>query len=227
MKLAFPMRIIKIITLVMVIIAVGCMVATGWLAYQDTHKMQNWDESSGVVTRLSRASEWFIIKYEYGEEVIEYKSETYYSSSIDIGDIIIIYINPNNPKEVFVANELIFPFITGGIGLIFLITGSIFFLVNFIKDRRNRMCLENGRRVRVKIGRMIKTSSNFGNKTVYRLAVNYKDKEYISQAYYYSDEYFDVCEEHVVDLYLYENKHYIDLESVKSGDIFDDFFQSN
>ena len=45
--------------------------------------------------------------------------------------------------------------------------------------------------------------------------------------YYYSDEYFDVCEEHVVDLYLYENKHYIDLESVKSGDIFDDFFQSN
>ena len=63
--------------------------------------MQNWDESSGVVTRLSRASEWFIIKYEYGEEVIEYKSETYYSSSIDIGDIIIIYINPNNPKEVF------------------------------------------------------------------------------------------------------------------------------
>lgn len=227
MRLAYGMKTIKLICGIFLMLFIGFLVATIYLGYRHYDIINTWEEVSATVIDVNRANETFDVKCAKDNpyEVIgNYHISHFYSSSINEGDIMVAFVDPKNTSDIYFMQEIILPIVFGAISFLFLVISLIIYFVNFIKHLNNLKCKENGRKVKVAVTRAVDTFVRTNGRNAYRLAVVYDDKEYLSQAFYFKDGFIEVSNHKIVDLYLLDNKHYIDLESFRSGDIFDDKF---
>ena len=225
MRLAYGMKTIKLICGILLIFFVGFLSATIYLCYRHYDIISTWKEVSATVIYVNHDDETFDVKC-IGDNpynvIGHYHISHFYSSSIDEGDIMVAFVDPQDYSDIYFMQEILLPIFFGCVSIIFLtITLNIYF-VDLSKHLNNKKCKENGKRIKVSVARAIDTSSNFNGRRVYRLVVMYQNKEYVSQAYYFKENFDEVSNHKIIDLYLLDNKYYIDLDSLRSGDLFDD-----
>lgn len=225
MRLAYGMKTIKLISGILLIFCIGFLVAAIYLGYRHYNIINTWEEVSATVIYVNHDDETFDVKC-IGDNPYDiignFHISHFYSSSINEGDIMVAFVNPDDYSDIYFMQEIILPIVFGGVSFLFLVISLIIYLVNFIKYLNNKKCKENGKRLKVSVTRAIDTSSNFNGRRIYRLVVMYQNKEYVSQAYYFKENFIEVSNHKIIDLYLLDNKYYIDLDSLRSGDLFDD-----
>lgn len=128
-----------------VFIFVGIVVAVLMLfiAKSEANKMKEWEATEAFIQDITkntyrrngkRRTDYDVyIAYAYGGR--EYEGElNYYSSSMDIGDKITIYVNPENPNEQTGGNAFTFILIGVIFGITFPLVG-IYVIIATIKGK--------------------------------------------------------------------------------------------
>ena len=194
-------------------------VVSAFLGINDYVKRNAWIESEGYISVVNHSAERKEFTYSYNGVTYNVKSNSY-SSFDDVGDLIIIYINPNNPSEVYEANTSLVFIIFLIIGSPFLIVGIIFLIkhLKFMKIRK--ICLNEGSPKRVKVLRFEETKFHYNRRPYYVMIVNYQGNEYKSSMFllpYKSDIYATGA---IVDFYyINEDTYYIDLDTFRYKNI--------
>ena len=225
MRLAYGMKIIKLICGILLIFFVVFLSATIYLGYRHYDIINTWEEVSATVVYVNHDDETFGVKCtgENPNDIIgNYHISHFYSSSINEGDIMVAFVDPQDYSDIYFMQEILLPIVFGCVSIIFLTITLIIYFVNLSKDLNNRKCKENGKRIKALVTRAYDTNGNFNGRRIYRLVVMYQNKEYVSQAYYFKENFIEVSNRKIIDLYLLDNKHYIDLDSLRSSDLFDD-----
>lgn len=177
-------------------------------------KKENWIHSIAIITEIDHNKEKIIFTYTYKDENYVINSSIY-SSNKKIGDSIVIFINPNNPSEIY-EYELI------NVSNIFFVIGTIFTVVAFVLlvsyykfIRKKKFCLEHGKKKTVEVDLIKKTSVRMNHRYYFIIFINYNSKEYKSH-YFLMPRIFDLTTKKTVDLYIYDEKtYYIDVCSLK------------
>lgn len=205
--------ILCIIGFIFVAIAIG-------LNINDYIKKDIWDECEATITFVDHFDEVVKISYTYKEETYICTSSSY-SSFNDEGEILIIYVNPENPTEIYEAQiSIIFIIFYCVGGFIFLI--GIFSVISDIKSKNNsELCMNEGSRKVVDVLEVTKTNFYYNNEPYYLIKIIYRDKEYKSERFFLP-ETINLNAKLVVDLYyIDEKRYYIDFSSLREKDEFD------
>lgn len=128
-----------------VFVFVGILVSALMLfiAKSEANKMKEWEATEAFIQDITkntyrrngkRKTDYDVyIAYAYGGS--EYEDElNYYSSSMDIGDKITIYVNPENPNEQTDGNSFTFLLIGTIFGITFPLVG-IYVIIATIKGK--------------------------------------------------------------------------------------------
>ena len=180
----------------------------------DYVKRNNWIESEGYISEVDQSNDEKKFTYSYNGVIYNVKSNSY-SLFDDVGDLIEIYINPDNPSEVYEAN-ISFDFIIFLIfGVSSLIAGIIFIIKHFKFMKIRKICLSEGNPKRIKVLRFEETNIHV-NGTYYIIVVNYEGNEYKSGMFLLpSNTDIYVTGANVDFYYVNEDTYYIDLDSLK------------
>ena len=197
-----------------IVFGVALLIVAIVLLFNHTVKKENWISSIGTITEVDHEDEDIIFTYIYKNDIYTTKSSIY-SSTRKLGDTFVIYINPDKPSEIY-EHDLIYVsnmfFIMGPI----FTTIAIFLFVNCFQFNKKRiLCLEHGKKRRVKVGLIKKTNVRFNGRPYYVIFINYDNKEYKSHSFL-MPRIFDMTTKKTVDLYIYDEKtYYIDVCSLE------------
>ncbi|MBR0414877.1 MAG: DUF3592 domain-containing protein [Clostridia bacterium] len=114
------------------IVLVACLVVIGFGIKQQVSLPKNYVETTAQIVRLAEPAKGGYTTYRYeaqGKKYIVRVEE--YSSLNHIGKEVKIHYNPDNPKEILSAGDMIGGFITMGIGC----AGAVISLIVIIKNR--------------------------------------------------------------------------------------------
>ena len=203
--------ILIIISLVFVVIAIGFNI------YGDFAR-DNWYKATAVIKEVNHFDETINISYNYEGE--NYLIEPlYYSSTFKVGDLIVIFINPNSPEDVYIENMdllfIIFYIVSGVMALISL----ILYIVSKNKDKIIKECIEYGYKKTLEVTEVKRSYTYNKGKTHYYLVVKYQEKEYKSDLFTLASNN-GLEEKYLVDVYFLENgNYYIKLDSCRKKEL--------
>jgi len=165
----------------LVLLVVGIIIAVNRISF-----INNADKVTGIVTdigysRVKRGNEVrrsgsTEVTYIYeGEEYV--KNVSAYSSSIDIGDSIEIYVNRDNPRDIELEPfAFLGVYIVGGIGAVFFLIGMITLLVSGIAGKKKKRLMAEGRKVYAEVtGGSVNYNVRINGRHPYKLECRYTD----------------------------------------------------
>lgn len=126
------------------------------------------------------------LAYTYdGEEYEEWIS--FYSSTFEEGDTIMVYVDKENPREVAPASFLFLPvYIVGGIGGVFLVTGFIFLMIINSQNRKKKRLMVEGRKLYAEVtGGNVNYNYRVNGRSPFKLECQYTDS-YTGAVYLFS-----------------------------------------
>ena len=186
----------------------------------DANVRNSWIEEHGIITVIDDSKENIFVTYEYNG--VEYVTKSsFYSSEFNLGDEVVIFINPDNLSKIYLSDADILFIIFHIVGGLLALIGIGFFVYSgkrkiFIDD-----CLNNGSKKTLKVIEFKKSYVYKNRQAYYFLKVLYNDKEYKSELFRINKD-FDLTNLGIVDLYILENgKYYIDLKSYRKKEILD------
>lgn len=118
-------------------------------AYQ---KRANWTKTEAVISEIvyRRDSEAVMIQYDVNGEMREQRLNGYSSSMIE-GKPIHLWYNPENPAEIHTDELDLLHWMFIGMGGLFLVIGSCFFVIPIIKRKQQKELLEHGEKVQADV----------------------------------------------------------------------------
>ncbi len=152
------MKTFKIVGAVFSFVGIGLLVGGLILLIYGEKQMNQWEPVVGILSDSEPYldsdgdySERFYVTYEVdGKEYIDRMD--YYSSGMDIGDEVELYINPANPFEIMSAGgSRIGGGILTGMGAIFAVLGLCLWIPAVKKDRRYKRLRTSGNRMRAQV----------------------------------------------------------------------------
>lgn len=165
----------------LVLLVIGIIIAVNRMSF-----INNADKVTGIVTdigysRVKRGNEVrrsgsTEVTYIYeGEEYV--KSVSAYSSSIDIGDSIEIYVNRDNPRDIELEPfAFLGVYIVGGIGAVFFLIGMGFLLFSGIAGKKKKRLMTEGRKVYAEVtGGNVNYNVRINGRHPYKLECRYTD----------------------------------------------------
>ena len=181
---------------------------------KEVYVREKWFEYEATIYKIDHDSEERYISYSYHSKVYKVKSKGY-STSDNVGDLILIYINTEDPIEIFEGGNIFGNIVGSLFGIIFLTIGIIF-LNKDIKFRKNyKLCIKEGTKKRVTIQSIRSTNFSVNRVVYYYLVVIYDGKEYKSN-YFSLYKGFNLKSRKFVDFYyIDDDTYYIDLSSIE------------
>ena len=207
----------SVILLIIGLIFMG--VAIG-LNVNDSVKKSNWIMKEATIVDIDHYKEVIKLSYTYNNLVYQ-RNSSIYSSFSDIGDIIIIYVNPDNPIK-FYEKETSIIFIVFYCVSIPFVTAGLFMISSYFKNKnRVQLCLDNGRKRVAKVLEIKKTCFYYNYQPYYVLKVIYNNIEYKSEKFLLP-ETLNLNMDVVVDVYIIDEKnYYVDTKSLREKNDFD------
>ena len=166
--------------------------------------------------------------YEGYTHEVKVHSNTYHK---EVGDTVILYVNPDSPREVRLKNlDYLFSFIPIGIGLVFFMIGAIPMLLGGGKKSKQRMLKETGQRLSATIDDIVVNYNfNVNGRHPYRILCSYKES-YSGVTYCFKsdniwiDPYL-VCDKgSAIDVYVEQDhykKYFVDVDALAENRIED------
>ena len=172
----------KLSSKVLLIIGMIFLVIGVCISIYDSKVKSKWEESIAIITNINHFDEMIKISYNY--KGVEYNSvPSYYSSFYGLGDELIIYINPINPDDYYIADTLNIGLIFGGVGGVFLVVFLILLAFNKNRDKVISDCLNYGYKKTLEV-KEVKRSHTYKNGIVYYyLMVMIEGKSYKSDLF--------------------------------------------
>ena len=187
-------------------------------------KVESWKATTATITVIDHDEEEITFVYVYQDS--SYKAiSSIYSSTKKVGDSLVIYVNPNNPEEMYEHDLIIVSNAFIVVGSLFTILAIILFVLYNKFVKKKKICIEHGKKKTVNVGLIKKTSVYLNSRPYYMLFINYDNKEYKSH-YFLMPRIFDMTTKKTVDLYIYDEKtYYIDVCSLKEKKEESDIFE--
>lgn len=184
------------------------------MTINDNAKKEAWDKIEATMIVVDHHLEKVELNYVYKENIY-FANSSVYSSFDEVGDRVFIYVNPNNPNEIYEEGLSTVFIVFYCVGLPFLLIG-ICSLILDIKFRKNKkICMESGFKKVVDVIEVVKTNYYVNNEACYIIKVKSNGIEYKSQRFLLPVA-FNPNIKTVVDMYILdEKKYFIDLTSIR------------
>lgn len=203
------------------------------LACRYSGKKQHMELCDAVISEIRERDNHTQVYVDYGFDGKRYSHNNlgYFSSSMEEGDNLMIYVNPDKPKDIMAERE---PFlvllILGILGGAFFLTGGIGLAVMLLKKRGNAKLTTEGERLQgvIEAIEQRKDISVNGAHPYYAL-VSAKN-EYSGLVKYYKSELFGadtadrLCVGGTVSVYVKvpdESRYFVDVEGAYTNKQFD------
>lgn len=191
-------------------------VAVG-LNINDKIKKDSWDEVEAVIIHVNHNTEFAELSYSYNGDVLFVGSNSY-SSTYEVGDIMIIYVNPNNPNDFYEASTSSVFIVFYCVGAVMLLIGIGLYASHVKTQKKIKRCMEEGSIKTVDVFELYMTHFYCNHQPYYVLKARYNGKEYKSHMFLLPKS-FTLNTKTVVNLYIIDDEnYYIDLSSVREID---------
>ncbi len=185
-----------------------------------TCKKNHWIESEATITSIDHHNDFKEISYVYKGVTYTITSSSY-SSLSDVGDIVKISINPNNPKDIYEHEMSTLYIVFYCVAFPFLIISAWFFISHIKLKKMKKLCLESAVKKVVDIVEIVQTNFHYNDQPYYQFKVKYSGNIYKSQLFLFPLS-FNVLDKYVVNMYYIDDKkYYIDLDSVRKKEEFE------
>ena len=202
---------------VLLVVSLGFLISAIVLHCIHVNRLDSWLEQSAVICEIDETLEIVTYTYEYEDKTYNIESQ-FYSSSLKVDDKVIIYLNPNNVADIYVPMQMTVGVVFYIISITILLLVGLLSILYVRKRSWNTKCIEQGTKRLVNVD-SFKTIYGGTYSYTFMMVVNYKNKEYISEAFKL-DKGVITNVKGTVNLYILDDKHYyIDLNSYQEAEI--------
>lgn len=217
MELRTATKGLKVFGIIFAIFGFGFLIAAIFLTNYHINCIKNWDECEATIINIYHEDESIKISYSFDGKTYQ-KEVGYYSSLLDINDVIFISVNPNDANNIYVHKmSLVFIvfYILGGMAFI---VGISIFTVHILKENNKKKCLEYGAKKVCKNVEIVRSNTTSNDKRLYYFSVIYQDKKMKSEMFYFDHRLNDFVNP-IINIYFLESgKYYIDINSIREDE---------
>lgn len=214
MKIETSVKTTKVVAYILAVMGFVFNVVALALNIRDTNIRNNWIEDVGVITEINGYDEKILVSYEYEDS--NYRvSPSFYSSEFNLGDELVIFINPNSPNTIYLAKTEVLFFVFFIVGGSLAVVAIGLFAYSGKRQIVITDCFNKGIKKTLKVNEIKKSYVYNNHQAYYFLTVTYNEKEYKSELFKINKD-FDLTNLGIVDIYILENgKYYIDLKTYR------------
>jgi len=164
---------------------VGAIFTTIAIIFYEHNSKIEKVETTGTITRIGDYHHRYDDEDETPDVYVEYVVDgeirearlNYYSSTMHEGDSIVIYYEKGDPYKISSReSDMIFTYIFGGMGILYVILGGSFLIVVLVKTRKQKKLKETGEFVQADFVRVeLNTTLTVNGKNPYRIVCEWFD----------------------------------------------------